>query len=230
MAEYVLVYDKTTGLYKAQLIGTSLIASGAITAEKIYDGDPFTLQQTSAPQMRHVPYGSDYGAGPTYHPVHVDASGYQYFAGVWPDNTGTSSKIVAGAVGTPHIAAEAILSGQLGSGQVGIPHIYPGAITSAKIGLLAVGTPHIADEAVTSAKLASGAGGAPLADGAVTSAKLASGAIGGVHIKDGSIPGGDLANQAITSAKIGTLAVGTPHIAANAIISGKIASGAFTWG
>lgn len=215
MAELAIVFDKNTGLYKAQLIGTSQIASGAITADKIYDGDPFTIQQTSAPQMRHVPYGSDYGAGPTYNPVHVDASGYQYFAAVWPDNTVTSSKIASGQVGMPHIYPGAVISAKIASGIVGTPHLRDLNVTSAKLAAAIIGLlGAVADEAITSAKLASGAviGDRVAVDGIVSS-HIGANVIGGIHILAG----------AIVSAKIGANAIGTPHL--EQFASGKIIVG-----
>jgi len=200
MAELVVIYDKDSGGLKAKLIGTSQIASGAVTKDKIYDGDPFTIQQTSAAMLKHLPYG--YGAGPTYRPIHVDASGYMSFNAIWPDNSVTSAKIAANAIGGGHIL----------DGSLTYAELADATLVSAKIGLLAVGTPHIADGVVTSAKIASGYS-TPLADGAVTSAKIASGAVGDAHIYPG----------AILSAKIGANVVGTPHL--EQFASGKIIVG-----
>ncbi|GAH61520.1 unnamed protein product, partial [marine sediment metagenome] len=170
----VVIYDKDSGGLKAKLVGTSLIASGAVTKDKIYDGDPFTIQQTSAPQLRHLLHGSDYQAVPTYNPIAVDASGYMYFKTLaeahaaehqagGPDQVNVSG--LTGLLITPQLPADdSVTSAKIASGAVGIPHIYPGAIVSAKIAALAVGIPHITANAIVSGKVASG-GLAPLTSG-----------------------------------------------------------------
>lgn len=213
-----------SGKIASGAVGTPQLASGAVTIPKIDDSDPFTIQQTSAPMLKHLLHG--YAAGPTYNPIAVDASGYQYFAAVWPDNTVTSSKIASGQVGAPHIYPSAVISSKIGVNAIGAPHILDGAITSGKIASGIVGTVHLRDLNVTSAKLAAALIAsieAGVADGGITSAKIASGAIGGVHIKDGSIPGLDLENQAVTSAKIGATVIGVPHL--EQFASGKIIVG-----
>jgi len=183
MGEMVVAYDSASGGFKTKKVGTDLIASGAVTQEKINTDDPFIVQQTSAPQLRHVAYGA-WGATPVYNPIAVDASGYMYFNAVWPDGSVTSSKIAAGAVGTPHLIDGAITSAKLASGQVGDAHIYPASILSAKIAANIIATPHIANQGILSASIGAAIIGTPhLADGAVVSAKLGSGIVGLPHLQ-----------------------------------------------
>jgi len=245
MAELALIYDKDSGNVKAGLIGTDQIGSGQITAEKIYDGDPFTIQQPTPESLKHLPHGLNYATSAIL-PMAVDASGYMFFNAVWPDNTVTSAKLASGAVGIPHIYHGAVISAKIGANVIATPHILNQGILSASIGAGIVGTPHLANQAVISAKIGALAVGIPhlaalavteakIGAGAVTSGKIGVNAIGGVHILDGSIVSGDiaalaigqghLANQAVISAKIGANVIATPHIANQGILSASIGAG-----
>ncbi len=43
----------------------------------ISDADPFTVQQTTPENLRHLPHGSDHEVAPTYRPIKVDGDGHQ---------------------------------------------------------------------------------------------------------------------------------------------------------
>jgi hypothetical protein len=83
----------------------------------------------------------------------VDISAHTHGAGAGDAPNILSASIAALAVGTPHIANQAILSAKIGAGAIGTPHLANAAVVSASIGSEAIGNPHIRSGVVDAAKL-----------------------------------------------------------------------------
>ena len=131
----------------------------------------------------------------------------------------TGAKIPDDAIGSEHIATNA----------VGSDAIAADAVTGAKIPDDAIGSEHIATDAVGADAIAAGAvGTAEIAADAVTSAKIPDDAIGSEHIATDAVGTDEIAADAVTGAKIPDDAIDAEHIATDAIRTDHILDGAVT--
>lgn len=166
------------------------------------------------------------------------------------DGTVDSGSIIANAVGTTAIAANAVTSAELNTGAVTTGKIAGGAVTATEIGPLAVTTAKIAAGAVTateigplavtSAKVAVGAinntnmiaantiTGTNLNAGAVTTGKIAANVVTSTELNAGAVTTAKIAGGAVTANELGALSVTTAKIAANAVTATELNAGAVT--
>jgi hypothetical protein len=84
----------------------------------------------------------------------LTAAPYSFSTSQIPDNSVTTAKIAAGAVGTGQIANDAITTAKIAAGGVGNADIAADAVTTAKILDGSVGNADIAADAVTASKIA----------------------------------------------------------------------------
>ena len=137
--------------------------------------------------------------------------------------TGTISaeQIAVNAIGTNHLASNAITSEKIKAGAIDAQAIASNAITSEKIKANEIGANHIASNAITSDKI--------MAD-AIIASKIATGAIETRNIKANAIGTNHIASNQITAEKIRAGTLTSREIASNAITSEKINANAITAG
>lgn len=130
--------------------------------------------------------------------------------------TGTISaeQIAVNAIGTNHLASNAITSEKIKANEIGANHIASNAITSDKIMANAIIADKIASNAITTIKIDTNA---------ITAQKIAGDAIESNHIKAGSIIAGKLATNAVVADNIATNAITAIKIKAGAIEAEKLA-------
>lgn len=171
----------------------------------------------------------------------VHAAPEQVDLGDLPDNLLTGAKLVAGAVGTLQLAADAVTEAKLATDAVTARVLGPAAVDTAAIAANAVTEATLATDAVsarvlaaasvdTGALVAGAVDAAALAAGAVTTAKLAAGAVDAAAIGANAVTTAKLATDAVDARVLAAGAVDAPAIAASAVTAGAIAANAVTAG
>jgi len=146
----------------------------------------------------------------------VDISAHTHGAGAGDAPNIISASIAALAVGTPHIANQAILSALVGANVLATPHFADQGILSASLGSGVFATPHIRKQGVLSASIGTNVLGTPhIRNQGILSASVGANVLATPHIQ----------NQGILSASIASGALGRSHISAAGILSAHIASG-----
>lgn len=219
-------FVKTPGTYgyldDANIIGTTQILSGAVTADKL---------ASSAATEAKIATGA----------VTADKIGSgAVTSGKIGANAVVSGKIAADAVTTAAILNGTVTADKIVSSAVTEAKIATGAVTADKIGSSAVITTKIANEAVTNDKLGPGAvtaskiattavtGGAAgnIALSTITADNIVNSTITGAKIANTTITDGNILAGTITGAKIAGTTITAANIAAYAITSVKISTGA----
>lgn len=210
MADYVLIYDTSTGRLKAKLAETAQIADGAVTSAKLASG------QVGSPHVAPAAIVSALIASGQVGSLHVAPAAI------------VSANIASGQLGTDHFAPGQIVSAYIGAGEIGGGLIKDGGILSGKYGASSIRIADIGDAQIVSAKIASGqVGSLHVAPAAIVSALIASGHIGSLHVKPAAIissliASGTIGNNHIASGQVKTTDASllTTGLLAHARISG----------
>jgi len=138
----------------------------------------------------------------------------------------TGPKLANNSVTSPKIRAGAVGNADLANNSVSTQKIQSGAIISGDLAVGSVLNDNLGNGAVTSSKLAADSVlNGNLENGAVTSSKVANGAIENHNLANGSVSSDKIGTGAITASKLAANSVTTPAIAPGSITTAQIANG-----
>ena len=127
------------------------------------------------------------------------------------DISGTvgNAQIVAGTVGTPELADNAVVSAKIGTGEVQQTHLATNSVGTAQLQLDAVTVNELSPMSVEEAKIQTGA---------VTNTKIADNAVTTVKILDANVTEPKIADNAVTTNKIANGNVTVDKLASSGVL------------
>jgi trimeric autotransporter adhesin len=129
-------------------------------------------------------------------------------------------------IGTKQLKNRAVTGPKLANNSVTSPKIRAGAVGNADLANNSVSTQKIQNGAIISGDLAVGSVlNGNLGNGAVTSSKVANGAIENHNLANGSVSSDKIGTGAVTASKLAANSVTTPAIAPGSITTAQIANG-----
>jgi trimeric autotransporter adhesin len=138
----------------------------------------------------------------------------------------TGPKLANNSVTSPKIRAGAVGNADLANNSVSTQKIQNGAIISSDLAVGSVLNGNLGNGAVTSSKLAADSVlNGNLGNGAVTSSKVANGAIENHNLANGSVSSDKIGTGAVIAPKLGANSVTTSAIAPDSVTAAQIANG-----
>jgi len=163
----------------------------------------------------------------------TDGTGVMSWSDAGGDLSGpfTNAQIVASAVGTTELAADAVTSAKILDATIATADLADSSVTSAKIADTTIVTADLADSSVNSAKILDATiATADLADSSVNSAKILDATIATADLADASVTTLKIADSNVTSAKIADATIVAADLATDSVTSAKILDGTIALG
>jgi len=177
MADYVIIYNTTTGRLQANLAGASQLVDGAITSAKLASGQVGSLHVAPAAIISSLIASGAIGRS------HILAGEI------------VSANIGALAIGAGHLAWGAVVSGKIAALGIQAADINWGQVASGKYAAGSIMNADIGNAQIISSKIASGHVGSLH----IAPAAIASGLVAGRAILSGNIASGTITETELVS-------------------------------